>query len=114
MKVTFRLPSKTIQYGYAEVELELAQDSTSGNDLGSLYTNYVLDFQSGEIDAYNAYEKRAREAMESIGGKVVAVEDNPPAETYAESSNEASWTAPAPKAAPKPWETSTPKFNFGN
>jgi len=55
VKVTFRLPSKSINYGYAEAEFEISDDEKP-YDLGKQYAAFTLDFQSGEIDG------RSREA----------------------------------------------------
>jgi hypothetical protein len=47
VKVKFRIPSKTVQYGYAEVEYESGVDAHS---LGSNYRAMVDAFQQGEVE----------------------------------------------------------------
>lgn len=49
MKVTFRLPSKVIQYGYAEMEFELSAEE-SPEDLAIRYVSAVSRFQISEMD----------------------------------------------------------------
>jgi hypothetical protein len=48
VKYTFRIPSKSIQYGFAEVEVELGGPA---RDVGAYYHQFVKDFQQGEADA---------------------------------------------------------------
>lgn len=52
-KTTLRFPSKTIQYGYAEVEVEFDGDWIR---LGHEYREAVIDFQQGERNQVNTQE----------------------------------------------------------
>lgn len=45
MKATFRLPSKAVQYGYAEVSVDVPEDPDA---IGRMYQAYVEVFQAGE------------------------------------------------------------------
>lgn len=51
-KVTFRLPSKAVQYGYIEIDMDV--DSPDPEMLGSMYMNWVLAFKQGEENAKKA------------------------------------------------------------
>lgn len=53
MKTVFRLPSKAIQYGYVEVELDLPDDADA-RYIGNVYVNYVHSFLEGEQKGLNA------------------------------------------------------------
>ena len=116
-KVTFRFPSKKIQYGYAEAEFTVADDMST-EDLGREYARATLAFQSGEIDGFNNVEQAARNLLQSeLGAKVISEEETPDVEPQPEQPGEAETTAPpwesaAPKAAAKPWEA--PSFNFSS
>lgn len=60
MKVTFRLPSKVIQYGYAEMEFDLP-NSESPEDLAVRYMSAVSRFQMSEMDEV----KRKQESVKA-------------------------------------------------
>lgn len=57
MKVTFRLPSKVIQYGYAEVEFE---DHFAPGNLGAAYMEWVSQFQMSEMDEVKRKQESVR------------------------------------------------------
>lgn len=109
MKVTFRLPSKKIGYGYAEIEFELDEATTleAPANLGAMYAKYTLDFQTGEIDAVVKYQedmKKGEALLKSeLGAKVVSEEAVP--DQPEPPQGDAPWEQPAPAASPKPWET---------
>lgn len=51
MKITLRLPSKAVQYGYVEVEGSAEEFGFEGAEavtLGQLYQRWVREFQTGE------------------------------------------------------------------
>jgi hypothetical protein len=48
VKYTFRIPSKSIQYGFAEVDFE---SSDTFESVGAAYYELVKGFQKGEADA---------------------------------------------------------------
>lgn len=48
-KVIYRLPSKAIQYGYAEIEIELTDEQAANPEqVGAAYATYVGAFLEGE------------------------------------------------------------------
>ncbi len=51
-KVTFRLPSKAVQYGYIEVETDV--ENPDFEMLGSMYVHWALAFRTGEEAAKKA------------------------------------------------------------
>lgn len=126
-KVTFRFPSKKIQFGYAEAEFTVADDMST-EELGREYARATLAFQSGEIDEFDSIEQAARNLFQTeLGAKVVSEEETPDAVhegaaedgadrlTHSEKaaiSSTPPWDTAAPKAAAKPWEA--PSFNFGS
>ncbi len=59
MKVTFRIPSKAIQYGYVETEFELPNDE-SASMLAQRYLSVVSDFQMSEMDIVKAKQESVR------------------------------------------------------
>jgi hypothetical protein len=122
-ELTFRFPSKAVQYGF--VEYKFQTDNLTPGEIAKLYVEQLVEYQSAEIDTYKEVEKRAREGMLSLGGKVVAVEENPKenpppsgasSEDMQAAADEVSappWQAAAPAVSPKPWENNAaPKFNF--
>jgi len=120
-KVTFRYPSKKIQYGYAEVEFDVPS-TMSNEELGREYTQAVLAFQAAEIDAFEAERKQA-EAPKPVNADVVRLIGNELGATVI-SEETKPWDEPAaPAAQPwkdqptetvKPWEGTIPSFDFGN
>ncbi len=114
MKVTLRLPSKRVQYGYAEVEFEM--EGLTAESLGDIFVDWTLRFQSAEIDAVDAFEAKMKEAeqlfKEELGATVVSEEKHK--DMYDNAPNDgpepAPWEQPAPPASPKPWENTT--FTF--
>ena len=62
-KVTFRLPSKKVNYGYVEITGE-AQELGIGNPadahaVAQAYVNYMVDFVRSEIGTVEAASKQA-------------------------------------------------------
>lgn len=49
VKLTFRIPSKAIQYGYVEMEVDLPDDPTP-EDVATQYLDAVSRFQVTEMD----------------------------------------------------------------
>ncbi len=53
MKVTYRLPSKAIQYGFMEVEADSLDELPDPETLGQVYVNQVYAFLEGEQKGLN-------------------------------------------------------------
>lgn len=108
MKVTFRLPSKAIQYGYAEAEVELP-DGTHPEDIGRRYAKFTYQFlkgeQAGMMAALDGHKDPVDQAVETITESIpatVVIEET--VEKAAEIEAKKPWEQKvAPKA--KPWET---------
>ncbi len=49
--ITFRIPSKAHQYGYAEISYQGGDDLPSPEQLASDYMDYVVRFQKAELAA---------------------------------------------------------------
>lgn len=128
-KVTFRFPSKMIQYGYAEVEFDTS--TPVPQVLGKMYAKETLAFQAAEIDAFEAAKQASQDHFVSeLGAKVVEVIEHasPPSGADREEMEAAADqltpgerdAIPAPpweqavKPVSKPWEGPVPSFNFGN
>lgn len=121
-EAVFRIPSRTVQYGYIEVPQPIAEGA-SPEMLAAQYVNYVYAFQKEEEAAIkrlqegvSAPQGASREAdaalhqaaiqelQDGLGGvsKVEEYEDNPyPGES---DPGEAPWDKPAAEVK-KPWET---------
>ena len=115
MKITYRLPSKAVQYGYVEIEDEF-EGGVVGYDLGAKYARLVSDFWDGEkagvegvkvkasdvstINDTNSDESKADELIKSeLGATVVETVDNETGEVTKP------WEqAPAKEVPAKPWE----------
>lgn len=53
MKVTYRIPSKKVPYGYIEVEWDKDDNVMPGPlDLAEDYAQYILDYQAAEVQAF--------------------------------------------------------------
>ena len=114
-KVTFRFPSKMIQYGYAETEFDSM--GLSNEALGKMYAEATLKFQSAEIDAFEAAQQAAKDLMtQELGAKVIGEQENPEPENEESPTDQAGapWDRPAAPSVVKPWEGPTPSFNFGS
>ncbi len=64
MKLTFRIPSKAIQYGYAELELEMDRDPTP-EEVAVQYMEAVSRFQ---IEEMNFVKRKQGEAAAKLDG----------------------------------------------
>lgn len=116
MKITYRLPSKKTQYGYAEVEFEA---DSNFYDLGTAYHRAVETFQAGEssstpeqtenIDKLLSEELDAKKISEHVHKFRYGDDDNGHSGSFCECGEEepdkAPWNKPALKAGTKPWET---------
>lgn len=82
-KAIFRLPSKGTVYGYVEVEFDV-DDNMNAHQLGAWYTEYVNNFQRGEVSAKaKPIQDRLAEAI------VTTVADTGAIKTLGESFGEA-------------------------
>lgn len=106
MKVTFRLPSKAFQYGFAEMQVEYPDDLTPAQ-VGELYVGAVLEYQLAELNAKEAQkqpEKTAEELFKSeLGATKISEESN---------TESAPWKQPAPEVSAKPWENQAPQVSL--
>lgn len=57
MKITVRIPSKKVPYGYLEYETEV--DSVEPQALAEMYANLIRDYQAAEVAAFEAAPKKA-------------------------------------------------------
>lgn len=101
-KVIFRYPSKKIQFGYVQVEVDGGADDLTPTKLGALYVQSVLDFQAAEIDAWDEAQRdftKTQEAVTELFKKELG------ATVVSEEETKAPWEKPI-KAEPqaKPWE----------
>ena len=113
-EIIYRIPSRTVQYGYVEIKRQWPEDQeTTPELLAAAYVSYVYAFQKEEEAAtkriaeglsapvsapQGAPEVKAQELLnEGLGG----VTEVPEAEAVTES---APWTKKV-DAKPKPWET---------
>lgn len=107
MKVTFRLPSKAFQYGFAEMQVEYPDDLTPAQ-VGELYVGAVLEYQLAELNAKEANrqpEKAAEELFKSeLGATKVSEEKN--------EEPSAPWKQAAPEVSAKPWENQSPQVSL--
>lgn len=107
-EMIFRIPSRTVQYGYVELPVDL-EDGSSPELIAAAYVSYVYAFQkeeeatvkrlakgvsAPEKPSQGATEDQAKRLLdEGLGGVTEVSEDAAP------------WDKPAVDAKPKPWET---------
>lgn len=114
MEVIFRIPSKVVNYGYAEIKVDRDAD-TSAMDLGIEYIALVAEFQTAEL----AELEKEKEKHKSSDVKAPAPKPEPANEAESLLATEldakkigASSHEPWDKEAPvtdKPWEKNAPK-----
>lgn len=113
-EVTFRIPSKVVQYGYIEFPFKVPDDA-SPETLATVYVNYVYAFQKEEQEALQRLADGVREAStpkaprpydEDVQEAVRALDEGlgGVTEVAGDESTVAPWDQPAAAAAPKPWE----------
>lgn len=126
-KVIYRLPSKAIQYGYAEIEIELTDEQAANPEqVGAAYATYVGAFLEGEKGGLDLF-LRGRDDRPSEShteprtvNQVMSDEDvDTEAEAVAILKKEMSatvvseetppWQKKAEAKQPKPWERETEK-----
>lgn len=62
-RTTLRLPSKAVQYGYAEIDVEHDDD---WEGLGRFYLRVVKEFQDGEAEAKSGPKRKATPKIEDV------------------------------------------------
>ena len=89
MKITVRIPSKKVPYGYLEYETEV--DSVEPQALAEMYANLIRDYQAAEVKAFEnppkaapkVEDKSVEEATkildEGLDGVTEVNESDPPA-----------------------------------
>lgn len=119
-KLTFRLPSKAVQYGYAEIEIEHAGEAT-GHEVGVMYADLVKSFWEGEkgLKTPPLDQKAAEEMFEKeLGATKVSEEktEESPTDQSGKPSVESDppWSKSRGASSPgkKPWENGAPDL-FG-
>lgn len=118
MKVTLRLPSKAIQYGFVEVVVDVPEDATP-EFLGAHYVNYVHAFLMGEqgglagvmakpvVPPTRDDDSVAVETIkENLGATVISEQEM--AQAAEQVANEKPWEKKV-DAPSKPWETGSSK-----
>lgn len=131
-EITYRIPSKAVQYGYVEVTRNWSDDEpTDPEMLAAAYINYVYAFQKEEQAAISRLKdapqkpsaapqgaeqsevdraigetlKAAQVLADGLGGVTkVGEEDVHPEESDPEETGKAPWDAKV-KAKAKPWQT---------
>lgn len=106
--ITFRVPSKAVQYGYIELPVSV-EEGASPEALASVYVNFVYAFQKEEqaaikrlLDAPQAAsqpvteEQAKRYLDEGLGGTTELSDDG-------QNEDVKPWDKPAPEVK-KPWE----------
>ena len=103
-KVTFRLPSKAVQYGYAEVELDVS-GAVDFEVLGQDYARYVRQFWEGEKDIKTKplTVAQAADMFDSVLGSTKIEETEDPKSAGPEGS--APWDNKKATTTTKPWES---------
>lgn len=117
-KLTFRLPSKKVQYGYAELETEVP-DGTTYYGIGAMYWQAVTEFWTAEAAAANAPMPDVPEETASVDAADLLKSELGATEVGTEE-NAKPWTVKSGEAVPpKPWEAKTEEmpavfedFNF--
>lgn len=76
VKLTFRIPSKAIQYGYVEMEVDLPDDPTP-EDVATQYLDAVSRFQVTEMDIIKGKQGEAAAKLDGAeaDAKAPAYED---------------------------------------
>ncbi len=101
-EVIFRLPSKKVQYGYAEIKFDLRDEEGQlypPEHLGAMYTSYFARFVEGEINGVEQVKEQLTQAeatqmlKDTLGATEVTEGEAKP------------WDKAA-KTEDKPWEAS--------
>lgn len=111
MKVTFRLPSKAVQYGYVEFETEVdGVEHAEPDKIGKLYADAVKLFWQGEkgISTPDPDSDAVAEFEKQLGATKVpsTVDKN-------NGSTTPPWENKKTESSPKPWESSGTDDLFG-
>ena len=109
MQVTYRVPSKKVQYGYLEFTKEDAGDSPEV--LAEAYADFILRYQKAEKEAFETWTPATNSAPEAdINDEVL----NTAADTIKDSlgateiTEDAPWDKPTTETTnEKPWAAST-------
>jgi hypothetical protein len=72
VKATLRLPSKAVQYGYAEVVTDVPDDAEA---FGQFYVNFVHAFLTGEQKGMNGLTSSPKTAASAAPGSPQAAAD---------------------------------------
>lgn len=104
--MTFRIPSKVVQYGYAEVEFD-HQPGGSAEAMGKEYLAWVSKFQSAELGELDN-EKKAPASKPKPKNETEAMLEKELGATKVGVANAEPWEKETPPATDKPWESNKP------
>lgn len=106
MEVTFRIPSKVVQYGYAEVKFD-HQPGGSAETMGKEYLAWVSKFQNAELAELEAEKSSDVKASPAKAKPADEAESLLVTELDAKKvgvSNPEPWEKETPPESDKPWE----------
>jgi hypothetical protein len=69
MKITYRIPSKKVPYGYIEIDWERASGTGMPDpaELAEEYAQFILDYQAAEVQAFeNPAIKQIKKADKTV------------------------------------------------
>lgn len=114
-KVTFRIPSKKVQYGYVEITGDPGDfgitETADAHGIAQTYIDYMTAFTRSEIGAVTAASKQEAPPKDPETSDEVEqlLHDELGAQKIGEKKNPKPWEAKAEEpAAKKPWEVQQP------
>lgn len=119
MKITYRIPSKKVPYGFVEFEWERASGTGMPDpaEMAQEYAQYIKDYQAAEVQAFEGAprsapkpeDKSVEEAVKILdeGLGVTEIEESTPVAPWDKSDTEATSTEES-----KPWNVSDGDWDF--
>lgn len=111
MKVTFRIPSKKVQYGYLEVEDDQSWAvMPSPLELAEHYAQFILDYQAAEKMAFEnptASQIKKADANDDINAAAQVIKDELGATELSPEEAAKPWNKTEEPTSSKPWSEPT-------
>lgn len=113
-KVTYRIPSKKVVYGYIEITGDPGDfgitDTADAHGIAQAYTQYVAAFQRSEMGTVAAVSPQAPEPTvdellrDELGAREISSTTNKPWENKPAAGNDKPWASKAAPASDDDWD----------
>jgi hypothetical protein len=107
VKITYRIPSKKVPYGYVEMVDENAA-MPQPDELAEFYAKFIIEYQKAEVRAFEAPAKPKADPNDDINVAAQTIKDGLGATELSPEEAAKPWTKTDQPTTKKDWEEPAP------